>query len=153
MALSEVAEPLRFLRFTWEAPPASEPPKGATKEVRKLYFKNREIANAAHKISLSWCIHHKLVRNEEDDPAQGLNTCKEYLLVKQKADPEWLTKNLTALLYANKALTCTSWSQYYLDSKKYNQVCQDLALCAETAGSGSYSWWSFTKKLLFAQNC
>jgi hypothetical protein len=125
MASGAGSEKTSLCSFPWVAPPAPQLPEGATKEERKLYFQLCEKANKAHKATTSWQVNHRLVRDDDQDPATLLPICKKYLLANQATDPDWLAKIFAALLYANKAYSCTPRGQYYLAPNKYDQVRQD----------------------------
>jgi len=131
--VSLVSEPSKLLPMPWEALPAPKLPKDATSAQRKEYYAEREKANADHEISPNMTAHKKLRRrNDESDPAPGIDVCHKYLLAKYD-DDAWLTKQLSVLIFANRALSIPIWNQYYSDDSEVQKVKNSLTVCVKTA--------------------
>jgi hypothetical protein len=122
-----------LLPLPWEASPAPPLPQNATIAQRADYYASRKQANDAHERSPEMMAYRKLRRrDDESDPAPGIPDCHNYLLAKFD-DPLWLTKQLTVLLFANKALSITAWGQHYREYSEVQTVNSSLAVCVKLA--------------------
>jgi hypothetical protein len=131
--VSLVSKPSPLLPMPWEASLASKLPENATSEQRGAYYDERRKANLDHEQTPAMLAHKRLRRrDDESDPEPGIEICHDYLLAKYE-DPEWLTKLLTVLLFANKALSIPIWDQYYRDQSKLQKVRKSLAVCVKLA--------------------
>jgi len=133
MSAASVVSALPLLPLPWEAPPASPLPQDATKAQRADYYASRKKANEAHENSPEMKAYKKLRRSDdESDPESGIPICNNYLLAKFD-EPLWLTKQLTVLLFANKALSIPAWGQHYLKYSDVQKVNSSLAVCVKLA--------------------
>ena len=122
-----------LLPLPWEAPLAPPLPQDATKAQRADYYASRKTANEAHERSPEMMAYKELRRrDDESDPEPGIPICNNYLLAKFD-DPLWLTKLLTVLVFANKALSIPAWGQHYLKYSEVQTVNSSLAVCVKLA--------------------